>query len=80
MHHAIYFKLPWPRFTIILKVKDCLNFKEQNFTVRKTIFKSYSESQFLRDPAESVHGVLIRKKYSVDFVLVCFYSHMNFLP
>ena len=33
----------------------------------KTIFKSYSESQFLRNLAEDVHGVLIRRKRVVGW-------------
>ena len=59
--------VPGPRFTIILQVKDYLNFKVEKFNLRKTIFKSYSESQFLPDPAENVHGVLIKRKYQIDF-------------
>ena len=27
----------------------------------------YSESQFLRDPAQNGRGVVMRKKYSIDF-------------
>ena len=29
--------------------------------LRKTIFKSYSRPQFLRDPTENTHGLVIRK-------------------
>ena len=69
---------PGPRFTIILEVKEYHNFKAVKFTLRKTVFKSYSESQLLCDPAENVHGVLIRKKYQTDFCFVSFYLHLKF--
>ena len=49
----------------------------EKFTLSKTIFKSFSESQILRDPAEKVHGVVIRKKNEIDFVCVSFYLHMK---
>ena len=39
----------------ILKVKDYLNFTVEQSAPRKTISKSYSESQFLCDPAKNVH-------------------------
>ena len=51
----------------------------EKLTLRKTIFKSYSESQLLRNPAENVHGVLIRRKYDLDFDFIRFYSHLKVL-
>ena len=41
-------------------------------------YKLYLESQLLLNPAENVHGVLIRKKYQIDFKFVSFYLHMKF--
>ena len=68
------FKRQGPRFTIMLKVKDYLNFKMESFTLRK----SYSESQFLRYPAENVHGV-VKKEVSIDFVCASFcFTHEIF--
>ena len=58
---------PEPRFTIILKVKDYPYFQLENFTLRKTIFKLYSESHFLHDPDENIHGVVSRKTYHLVF-------------
>ena len=43
---------PGPSFTVILKVENYLNFKVEKITLRKIIFQSYSESQFLRNPDE----------------------------
>ena len=54
-----------------------LTLRWKNSLKEKTIFKSYSESQFLHIPAEKVHGV-IRKKYQIGFDFVSFYLHMNF--
>ena len=42
----------------------------ENFTLRKTILKSYSESQFLRDPAENVRRNLIRNKHHTVILLL----------
>ena len=50
----------------------------EKLTLRKTIFKSYPESHILRDPAENVHGVLIKKKHQIDFDFESFYLHMKF--
>ena len=49
-----------------LKLRTTLTLNEK-LIPRKTIFKSYSDSQFLRYPAENVHGVLIKRKYQLDF-------------
>ena len=54
------------RYTIILKVKDHLNFK-----VRKGCQKlcfNHIQIQLLCDPAENIHGVIINK-YQIDLVL-----------
>ena len=64
---------PVPMITINLKLKDCLNFKIEKFTVRKAIFKSYLESQFLLDP--DVHAIIIRKNYQTDFVCKLLITH-----
>ena len=52
------FVRPGPRSTLILKVGDYLNFKLEKYSLRKAIFISYSESQFLRVHTGNVHGVL----------------------
>ena len=69
---------PGPRFTIILKIKEYLNFKGETFTLEKTIFKWYSGSQCFRNTGETVHWVLMRKKYQIDFDFVSFYLNMKF--
>ena len=76
MHLCHFIRLTGSRFTIIIKVKEYLRFKVANFTLRKTIFLSYPESQFLRDPAENVHGVVIKSiliKY-ILFLLAFIYT------
>ena len=67
-----------PRFTIILKVNDYLNFKVEKIILRKTIFKLYSESQLLRNSVVTVHGFLIRRNCELDFDFISFYSHLKF--
>ena len=51
----------------------------EKFSLRKTIFQSYSEMQILRNPAKNVHGILIRKKYQIDFDFISLYLHIKFL-
>ena len=50
----------------------------EKFIIRKTI--NHYKNQFLRYPAENVHGDITRKKYQIDFAFVSFSVQMNFRP
>ena len=52
------------RFTFFRRVKGYLNFEVTNVTLRKKIYIIF-RSTVICDPAENVHGVIIRKEYKM---------------